>query len=210
MSAEIASARLRVVKLGGSLLDWPAFPDRIRDWLLRQPPACNVLIAGGGPFADVVRSADQLHGLGEGLSHRLCINLLSITAQLVAHLLPEAVGPFAPERIEPGFDSRLVLLDVPKLIELDASRSPRPLPSSWEVTTDSIAARAAVLLRADELVLLKSALPPPILPLRELAASGYVDAQFPICAKSLEQIRLVNLRSELFCEQHYTMNRSPR
>ena len=201
MSETLEQGGLRVVKLGGSLLDWPKFPERLREWLTHQSPACNVLIAGGGPFADVVRAADHQHALGELISHKLCIELLTVTAHLVGHLLPEAAGPYVPQRIEPSFEARLVLLDVTKLIELDTERSVRPLPASWDVTTDSIAARASILLQASELVLLKSALAPKGMHLRELAAGGFVDTHFPVCAKSIEKIRFVNLRDEQFSER---------
>ena len=191
---------LRVVKLGGSLLDWPEFPGQLRGWFARQSPGCNVLIAGGGDFADVIRAADQTHALGELVSHKLCIDALHVTAKMVASLLPEARGPLPPSIMEPSSEAQTTLLDVSALIELDAQRSVRPLPASWEVTTDSIAARAAVLLNADELVLLKSTLPQRASSLRGLADAGYVDPHFPVCAKSLSRIRLVNLRDADFAE----------
>ena len=62
-------------------------------------------------------------------------------------------------------------------------------------TSDSIAARLAEVLGADEVVLLKSQDPPSQASLAELAASGYVDAWFPEAAAGLS-VRLVNLRSE--------------
>ena len=33
---------VRVIKLGGSLLDWPEFPQRFRAWLKLQPSAANL------------------------------------------------------------------------------------------------------------------------------------------------------------------------
>ena len=200
MMEQLNGGRLRVVKLGGSLLDWPEFPGQLRLWLRRQPPATNVLLVGGGEFADVIRRADTCHSLGEYASHHLCIQTLQVTAQMAAQLLPEARGPLRLECIEPAPNHSLVLLDVPALIELDTARSVRPLPASWEVTTDSIAARAAVLLKADELVLLKSDLVDRPGSLTELAAAGLVDGHFPVCAKSIANIRLVNLRSANFLE----------
>lgn len=199
---------LRVVKLGGSVLDWPEFPGRLREWLSRQSPACNVLVVGGGRFADVVRDADRTHSLGDVVSHKLCVELLAVTARIVGHLLPEASGPVPSESLEPTMDSQVVLLDVPKLIERDAASSVRPLPASWQVTTDSIAARAAVFLKADELVLLKSTLPERSASLRELADAGFVDGHFPVFAKSLAQVRLVNLRDMAFAERIYTAGQS--
>ena len=68
-----------------------------------------------------------------------------------------------------------------------------PLPESWDVTSDSIAARLAEIIAADELVLLKSAPAAPGL-LHEIAAAGYVDNFFPQAAEGLMRVRFANLR----------------
>src|SRR5437868_14058866 len=80
---------IRVVKLGGSLLDWPQFPAAMQQWLGRQPPAFNVLVAGGGALAETIRSADRDFALGEERSHWLCIDALSITARILTAAMPE-------------------------------------------------------------------------------------------------------------------------
>lgn len=186
---------LRVVKLGGSLLDWPEFPSRLRDWLGLQMAKPTLLVVGGGEIIDAIRKLDSIHRLGEAQAHWMCVNALQTSAAVVRQLFPDI------ERFDlAGALRPLMLLDVPWLMTLDTERSVRPLPASWEVTTDSISARAAVLLGADELVLLKSASPVRAGSLRELANAGYVDAHFPICAKSIAQIRLVNLRDAKFTE----------
>jgi hypothetical protein len=70
------------------------------------------------------------------------------------------------------------------------------LPHSWDVTSDSIAARLAAVVDADELVLLKSADPPAEggASLLQWAARGYVDRHFPQAARNLI-VRCENLRS---------------
>jgi aspartokinase-like uncharacterized kinase len=68
------------------------------------------------------------------------------------------------------------------------------LPESWDVTSDSIAARLAICTGADELVLLKSA-DPPSRDLQELADAGYVDKFLPKLADELPPWRMVNLRN---------------
>lgn len=168
------------MKLGGSLLDWPEFPQRLRHWLSQQPPKSTALIVGGGALVDCIRDADRVHQLGEEASHWLCIKAMSITAQMVAGLLPE-----------------LTLLEAEELLSLDQTKSENPLPATWSVTSDSIAARACTLLGADELVLIKSKSPPKCGTLKELAQDEYVDAYFPKAAGQIAQIRLVNLRTEV-------------
>lgn len=191
MNAEKPATLSRVIKLGGSLLDWPEFPGQLQAWLDRQQPACNLILAGGGELVEAIRRLDVAHGLGEKKSHWHCIRTLSITAGIFADLFPAKL----PVRHEPAnLADGFYLLDAEWIMREDLRRSPRPLPETWDVTTDSIAARAAVLVGATELVLLKSKLPERLGGLRALADAGYVDRHFPVCAKSLPRIRFVNLR----------------
>ena len=55
--------------------------------------------------------------------------------------------------LEPG---RIPVLAPRRFLDEVDARSPDPLPPSWDVTSDTIAARLAVRLGAAELVLLKS------------------------------------------------------
>ncbi len=72
------------------------------------------------------------------------------------------------------------------------------LPHTWSVTTDSIAARAAVVFRAAKLILLKSVDVPPGTPWEVAAANGWVDAHFPHIAQSLAcPVEVVNFRLRL-------------
>src|SRR3954470_14229627 len=80
---------IRVIKVGGSLFDWPRLP-RALDWCLaQQSPAVNVLIAGGGAVADVIRDADERFNLGPERSHWLCIEAMSMTGQVLAAIVPQ-------------------------------------------------------------------------------------------------------------------------
>jgi len=47
---------IRVVKVGGSLLDLPELPQKLRTWLAAQSSAHNVLISWRGPLVEQVRS----------------------------------------------------------------------------------------------------------------------------------------------------------
>ena len=207
MNDSANSFATRVVRLGGSLLDWAAWPTQFRVWLESQSPAKTMLLVGGGQFVETIRKLDRTHQLGETKSHWLCIKALRLSAALAAELLSPIA--FMPKPFEMDCPD-LSLADVDFLMELDASKSVRPLPQTWDVTSDSIAARAATLFQADELVLLKSTLPERSGSLRGYAEAGYVDPHFPICAKSIPRIRFVNLRHPEFAERVFTIGQGAR
>lgn len=187
---------LRVVKVGGSLLELAELPQLWRAWREQQAPAVDVLLAGGGPFADAVREADAAHRLADSVAHELAIQCLGVTARLLAALLPAArlVG-----RLHDARAASVAAPPAPVVVDLwqcwqhsDAGSALRRLPASWAVTSDSLAAIVARELGAKELVLLKSA-DAPAAALPALAERGYVDAWFPQAAAGLS-VRLVNLR----------------
>ena len=211
---------MRVLKLGGSLLDGPAWVDRLRRWLARQPPLPSVMIVGGGLFADAVRRLDTAYRLAESDAHWLAIDTMSLTARLVQRLLPEAgwtddwsaVARWAAERhatlldataVECETDRRPLLIFDPRRF-LEAAESADcgpPLPHSWEATSDSIAAWIARRLDCDELVLLKSRLPAArVATLDDAAETMLVDRHFPGLAAPIGRVRLVNLRDDDFPE----------
>jgi len=169
-------SQLAVVKVGGSLLEWPELRPRLLQWLKPRREQQVVFIAGGGAMVNAIRRADAAHALGERLSHRLALMAMGATARLLADLmgLPLVASDQGVLRaaIDTSSESsptpRHVVLDVsPAMIAtMDDDAEPGPartpgealgaLPHTWEVTSDSIAAAVAVDLGADELRLLKS------------------------------------------------------
>jgi aspartokinase-like uncharacterized kinase len=183
-----------VVKVGGSLFDHPALGAGLRAYVASLTPAEVLLVPGGGPVADAVRELDRVHALGEEASHWLALRSLSVTADLLKELLAREDGRAEPGRSQ---DDRLRLLD-PFAFALEDESRPGALPHSWSVTTDSIAARAAVVFRAGRLVLLKSVDVPPDTPWPEAAAKGWVDAHFPRVAAALDcPVEVMNFRQML-------------
>lgn len=205
--------RLRVIKLGGSLLDFGGLVSRFREWLAGQTPMANLMLVGGGRLADAIREAFALYPLSEEAAHWLCIRLLGVTAELAAHLLPEATLLKHLDELHTATESPpLAILDPEQYLREEAALLRRsgwreivPLPHSWDVTSDSIAARLATFVHAAELVLLKSSLPERATTLARAAESGYVDRFFPSAAAGLARIRCVNLRSERFDEYEFRM-----
>jgi aspartokinase-like uncharacterized kinase len=145
-------------------------------------------------MADAIRDADRLHRLGETVSHWLCIRVMTIQAELLGALLPEATicRSLAEWRL---LKPELAILDPWIFLREEELRlAGQRLSESWDVTSDSIAARFAQAIGAAELVLLKSALPEPASTLADAAAAGYVDAFMPHVADFIPRVRCVNLR----------------
>jgi 5-(aminomethyl)-3-furanmethanol phosphate kinase len=167
-----------VVKVGGSLYDWPALGPTLARWLRKNAPGQALLVPGGGLFTEVVRRLDELHHLGDEKSHWLALRSMTMAAGFIRALLR---------------DGEIAILDAVAFCRADV-RPPDALPHNWLVTSDSIAARAAELRHA-ELVLLKSAEPPPG-DVAAWAAAGYVDSHFPtVVTRARLTVRAINLRA---------------
>jgi aspartokinase-like uncharacterized kinase len=201
-----------IVKVGGSLFDLPDLRHRLRAMLRLRGAAYVLLVPGGGATADAIRAFDIAHQLGEEASHWLAIQALSLNARMLQELLPEArIVREIPEPDAPARDaksapagasssdenrSRFFLLDALPFFHADEQR-PDHLPHRWDVTSDSLAVRAATLAEAHELILLKS-VAWEARDWTEAARSGIVDRYF---AQALQQapaalrVRLINLRA---------------
>ncbi len=193
---------LRVVKVGCSLFERRQLAEQLRAWLRAQSPAIHVLFAGGGELADAIRTWDERFQIGEANCHWLCIEALSITAQV----LQQASRGFPLLRDFSELQRRIgghrqfcepesIVFDVRQFLsEVESSSPPIALPHRWQVTTDSIAARLAEVLGADELVLLKSRpCPAEQSDFAMLAEQGFVDDYFPQIAPRIAHVRLCQL-----------------
>jgi aspartokinase-like uncharacterized kinase len=173
---------LVVVKVGGSLFDLPGLGPRLRAWLAGAGGVDLLLVPGGGPTADVVRELDRRHGLGEEVSHWLALRALSVNALFLQALLPGSRLLHGLADQPPG-QGGPAILDPYDFLRGDEGR-PGCLPQAWAVTSDAVAARAAVVAGADRLVLLKSVALPEGLTWEEAAERGFVD---PTLAAVLRQ-----------------------
>jgi 5-(aminomethyl)-3-furanmethanol phosphate kinase len=188
-----------VIKVGGSLLDWPELPHRLTLFLdgqrSRSASRRSILIAGGGAAADLVRRLDRDHPLDDETAHRLAIHAMDLTARFLAAILPGSVTiDRLPDRFKVWGERRIPVL-VPSPILRDIERlGSAPLPPTWETTSDSIAAWIACHLGAASLVLLKSASLPRGADRLEAARLERVDPNFPRIAQNLPRVAYLNLR----------------
>lgn len=184
-----------VVKVGGSLLDWPGLPARLSAYLNERSGERLVLIVGGGAAADTVRTLDRIHRLGEERAHGLALRALDFTAQLLASLVETVdVVERETEIRRVWTHGRTPVLAARRWLEEDEARMHDRLPHTWDVTSDTIAAHVARRLGAGELVLLKSTELAGARSYDEAARAGLVDAHFPVVARHLERVVYLNLR----------------
>jgi aspartokinase-like uncharacterized kinase len=184
-----------VVKLGGSLLDWPELPAKLDQYLQTRRSERPVIVIGGGRVTDAIRALDRIHGLGEERSHALALRSLDLTAHLLAALVPTLVVVERIESLDFVWAQEQFPILAPRIFldDVDA-RSVDPLPHDWKVTSDSIAARVAQGLGGSELVLVKSAPLPPGTDRQGAARLGLVDPAFPESARRLNRVAYLNLR----------------
>lgn len=181
-----------VVKVGGSLYDWPELGPRLRAFLETLRPRPLLLVPGGGNLADAIRDLHRTHQFPETTAHWLALRSLTLAAHFLASLLPQS-------RIVKGLLAARAVArrgEVPIMDALHFARGdelrPGRLPHTWDATSDSVAARIAVVIRAERLILLKSADPPP----DWMRTAGYVDPLFAATIVNAEfPVEAINLRA---------------
>jgi aspartokinase-like uncharacterized kinase len=180
---------LLVVKVGGSLYDLPDLGPRLRSFLASLGEGDRLIVPGGGQTVEAVRGLDRAHALEQEVSHWLALRACAVNAHFLACLLGGARVVALPEQCR-GVN----VLDPFAFMTADEGR-PGCLPKHWDATSDSVAARVAVVARAD-LVLLKSVMLPSDGDWFAAAAAGDVDSLFPDVVRAGDvQVRAVNLRA---------------
>jgi aspartokinase-like uncharacterized kinase len=141
-----------VFKVGGGLLKQHGDLDRVLAAISDCARHRRVLIVpGGGPFADAVRVVDERVGLSDDAAHWMAIRAMDQYAHVIADQMPGCVlASHLPE-----IEAALVASRVPVLLPSQWLRAADPLPHSWDVTSDSIAAWIAGAVGAPRLVLIK-------------------------------------------------------
>ena len=167
-----------VVKIGGSLAHDP----RLAQWLalLAHAGAGRVVVVpGGGPFADQARRAQARWALPGAVAHNMAVlgmvqyamQMQGICAALAAS---ETIG---------GIGNALQRGRAALWLPYEVVRTRADALTSFDVTSDSLAAWLAPRIGATGLVLVKSCAVPAGRTLRECAAAGIVDARFPDFAR---------------------------
>nr|WP_240539951.1 uridylate kinase [Salinarimonas soli] len=161
-----------VVKIGGSLLG----SRRLRAVLASLPAGRGIVVVpGGGAFADAVRTTQAQVGFSDALAHRLALDAMGATAQVLRALRPDLRILRRPEALaEAAWSARIPVWNAAPL-----RRGHPDVPETWGVTSDSLGLWLARTIGAARLVLVKSADSPPGADAAALARFGLVDEAFP-------------------------------
>lgn len=141
-----------VVKIGGGLLARSGAFDRVTAVLAASAAGRSLLVVpGGGPFADTVRERCRELQIDADAAHWMAILGMDQYAYALASHIP---GARLVER-EQEIAGALAVGRIPVLAPYRWIRDIDPLPHSWDVTSDSIAAWLAGSVGAARLILVK-------------------------------------------------------
>src|SRR5262245_33548419 len=140
---------ITVVKLGGS----HARSEYLAPWLdvLSRCGGCAVIVAGGGPFADAVRATQPVMHFDDRAAHHMALLAMEQYAVALASLRSSFTLAASLAAIRRALREDRVPIWSPAAMVLRA----RDIPSSWDITSDSLAAWLAGRIGARQLLLVK-------------------------------------------------------
>jgi aspartokinase-like uncharacterized kinase len=140
-----------VIKIGGSILQKDATLQLCKVLDKLNPDFSFVIIPGGGEYADLVRKHYSQYHLSDDMAHWMAILSENIVGFFILRYLASGTPVFTIPDISRAIENSQIPVFLPfqYLFEQD------PLPHSWDVTSDSIAAYLAEILHAEKLILLK-------------------------------------------------------
>ncbi|HEY9098352.1 MAG TPA: aspartate/glutamate/uridylate kinase [Thiobacillus sp.] len=167
---------LRVVKLGGSLIRAPELAHCLQG--LSRANEDILLVPGGGPFADTVRTVQQTSGISDAAAHHMAMLAMEQYGLMLCALEPGLVPADNLKSIEKALSEGATPVWLPARM----CRNSPDIPENWTVTSDSLAVWIAIKMAADNLTLIKQECHTNLDP-DAMALSGYVDSAFPVFAQ---------------------------
>jgi 5-(aminomethyl)-3-furanmethanol phosphate kinase len=163
-----------VIKLGGSL----ATSGKLQQCLDKIDKDFQgrvvVIVPGGGAFADQVREAQRQWQLDDRTAHLMAILAMQQMALLFKALKPHFMIAASIDQISNQINQQGIYIWSPDVTELDSAG----IPSTWDITSDSLSAWLAKTLFADELILVKSVTIDADFEVVKLVHEQIVDASF--------------------------------
>ena len=139
-----------VIKVGGSLAEDPSALKRLCKKLGEIGEQYRVtVVPGGGVFADVVRDVDRRFALAAGTTHKMAVLGMDQYGFLLSEVIPCSCIVYSLDDAAKFSDAKRVSVFLPSRLIIHEGH----LDSSWDVTSDSIAAHLAHRLNAAKLIL---------------------------------------------------------
>jgi 5-(aminomethyl)-3-furanmethanol phosphate kinase len=178
-----------VIKLGGSL----TVSGKLKACLDKIERAYQgravVIVPGGGEFAEQVRQSQRQWQFDDRTAHQMAILAMQQMALLFKALKPSFKLVFSADEISHKMNPKHALVWSPNVNELDEAG----IPSSWEMTSDSLSAWLAKTLSADELILVKSVTINIDFDVRKLVQQQVVDALFDEVTQDVSfNVKIIN------------------
>jgi 5-(aminomethyl)-3-furanmethanol phosphate kinase len=173
LAAGSSRSPLAIVKIGGSHFSGP----HIKDWLaaIAAEAGAIVVVPGGGPFADAVRSAQASMGYDDGAAHAMALAAMAQFGRALESLNPAFRLTASRSAISRALKDGKVPVWSPEPMARAAA-----LPETWALTSDSLAAWLAGELGALHLLLVKHGhFEAPAVDVDDLVARGVLDSLFP-------------------------------
>ena len=187
---------ITVFKVGGSLLDLPNLNLRLKEAIDLCKATNPLLVIGGGPLADLVHRLQPIHNYDDLTAHRLAIQALEFNSYFVESFFNQSqvVDDYRTCK-SLWANQKIPILNPFTFLAKHRNTRLSSIPNSWEFTADSISAKISDLLRAQELVLLKSVNWEVGSDIPGAAHKGYIDPLFNLYSKSIPILTWINLRS---------------
>lgn len=165
---------MRVIKLGGSLLASGGLVSCLTKINQRYAAQGGVIVPGGGVLANDIRQLQQEFGFDDRTAHQMAILAMQQMGLLLKGLCPHFEIVNSTKQINTTNNPTKILIWSPDVAELDKAG----IPSSWDITSDSLSAWLATTLGAEELLLIKSATMTKNVSLTKLTQDQVVDKAF--------------------------------
>lgn len=168
-----------VVKLGGSLQSSP----QLKQYLLALTDTIQqriVLVPGGGTFADQVRITQKQYRLDDVTAHNMALLAMEQYGHMLCDICPKLQPVHTIDELAAYNNEQYVPVWMPYQSRSDYQL----LPTSWKVSSDSLALWLADRMSATALLLVKSCAAPDS-SIQQLAEAEYLDRYFPVLAREL-------------------------
>jgi aspartokinase-like uncharacterized kinase len=140
-----------VIKIGGSLAEDPSTLVRLcKELVIVSKNRRLIVVPGGGKFADTVRYLYDKFTLSDEIAHRMAVLAMDQYGLLLKDMMKEAFLTYGlKDALRASKRGVSIILTSKIMFSLD------PLEHSWMITSDSISALVASLLKAERLILAK-------------------------------------------------------